>query len=557
MSQSSEALKFTPPHLHFSLAPEPSRLLRARERIRDYLTAHCTDQTAVNDVVLAIEEACTNAIRHSGSGEDIDVQLRFSGDELRVRIKDEGRGFDVESFDSHKLPDPLLDHGRGLYLISCLCDELHLRRDGGLEVRMAKRDALASAEAAAFDRALVVDQGHTAGERLRAMLDEIDEGFVALDWEYRFTHVNAAACRLFGHPSDELLGGAPLELWPELVGSELERAARQAMELGRSSIVEYETDDGEWLEARFYPTTVGLSVYFRNIDQRKHRELERDELLEALGVNQAMLERSQELAHLGSWELDLHSDRLTWSDEVYRIFGLQPQEFGATYDAFLEHVHPDDRAAVDVAYSGSLRENRDTYEIEHRVIRAHTGEIRFVHERCEHRRDATGKIVRSVGMVHDITEAKLAEAALRESESRYRSLADGLSVPVWISDAEGRTELVNRVYKEFFGVADEQVLGSDWETLLHPEDREAYLAEFRAAVRERRDFHAEIRARAADGQWRWIRVVRLAALLLHGQIPRHGWLQPRHHRAAPGHRGAARQRGPPAHGKPRRGRRPL
>ena len=313
-----------PPRLHFSLAPEPARLLRARERIRDYLTAHCADQAIVNDIVLAIEEACTNAIRHSGSDEghrDPAALLRRRA--AGAAVKDEGRGFDVESFDSHQLPDPLLDHGRGLYLISSLCDELRLHRDGGLEVRMVKRDALAQLEALAFDRALVVDRApRGAGERLRAMLDEIDEGFVALDWEYRYTHVNAAACRLLGHPSGELLGGAPLELWPELVGGELERAARQAMELGRSSIVEYETDDGEWLEARFYPTTVGLSVYFRNIDQRKHKELERDELFEALRANQAMLERSQELAHLGSWELDLQSGRLTWSDEVYRIFGL-------------------------------------------------------------------------------------------------------------------------------------------------------------------------------------------------------------------------------------------
>jgi len=99
---------------------------------------------------------------------------------------------------------------------------------------------------------------------------------------------------------------------------------------------------------------------------------------------------------------------------VYRIFGLQPQEFTATYEAFLERVHPDDRAAVDAAYSGSIRESRDAYEIEHRVIRKHTGEIRFVHERCQHFRDASGSIIRSVGMVHDITERKRAEEALRK-----------------------------------------------------------------------------------------------------------------------------------------------
>ena len=92
----------------------------------------------------------------------------------------------------------------------------------------------------------------------------------------------------------------------------------------------------------------------------------------------------------------------------------EPQEFAATYEAFLERVHPDDREAVDAAYSGSIRENRDAYEIEHRVIRKDTGEIRFVHERCQHFRDASGTIIRSVGMVHDITERKRAEEALRK-----------------------------------------------------------------------------------------------------------------------------------------------
>ena len=128
-----------------------------------------------------------------------------------------------------------------------------------------------------------------------------------------------------------------------------------------------------------------------------------------LRENEERLERSQEIAHLGSWELDLIQDRLTWSDEVYRIFGLEPQEFGATYEAFIEAVHPDDRAMVDEAYSGSLREGRDTYEVEHRVVKRSTGEIRFVHEKCDHFRDQSGRIVRSVGMVHDITERKQAE----------------------------------------------------------------------------------------------------------------------------------------------------
>jgi len=121
------------------------------------------------------------------------------------------------------------------------------------------------------------------------------------------------------------------------------------------------------------------------------------------------LKRTQQIAHLGSWELVVDEDRLTWSDEAYRIFGLEPQEFGSTYEAFLDRVHPEDRAAVDEAYTSSLRENRDTYEIEHRIVRKDTGEIRLVREKCDHFRDADGRIVRSVGMVHDISEQKVRE----------------------------------------------------------------------------------------------------------------------------------------------------
>lgn len=151
---------------------------------------------------------------------------------------------------------------------------------------------------------------------------------------------------------------------------------------------------------------------------------ERDILMHSLRESEERLKRSQEIAHLGSWELELANNSLSWSDEVYRIFGLQPQEFGATYEAFLEVVHPDDRAAVDAAYSGSLREGRDTYEIEHRVVRKATGEMRYVHERCQHFRDKAGRIIRSVGMVHDITERQKVDRE-REITVEFLYLVNG------------------------------------------------------------------------------------------------------------------------------------
>lgn len=142
----------------------------------------------------------------------------------------------------------------------------------------------------------------------------------------------------------------------------------------------------------------------------------------SLAESKSQLEKAEEIAHLGSWQLDLIDNRLLWSDEVYRIFGLEPGEFKATYEAFLETIHPDDRERVENAYSGSLRENKDIYEIEHRIVRRKSGEIRFVHEKCEHFRDHNGRIFKSVGMVLDITEQKKVELGLVENERRLREL---------------------------------------------------------------------------------------------------------------------------------------
>jgi PAS domain S-box-containing protein len=148
--------------------------------------------------------------------------------------------------------------------------------------------------------------------------------------------------------------------------------------------------------------------------------------------NQARLNRSQEIAHLGSWEIDVNDRALTWSSEVFRIFGFQPDEFEPTYGAFLEAIHPDDRQIVDDAFTSSVTEGREGYEIEHRIIRKNTGEIRYVREKCYHTKDNSGNIIRSLGMVHDITDSKFLENTqlflvkagwIDREEDFFRSLA--------------------------------------------------------------------------------------------------------------------------------------
>jgi len=138
------------------------------------------------------------------------------------------------------------------------------------------------------------------------------------------------------------------------------------------------------------------------------------------------------------------TNRLSWSDEVYRLFGLRPQEFAASYEAFLAGVHPDDRAAVDEAYRASLREGRDSYEIEHRIVRRDSGEVRFVREKCDHLRDASGRTVRSIGMVHDITERKEAEEILRQYQQHLEELVEARTAEMRLVNEALAAEIAER-----------------------------------------------------------------------------------------------------------------
>jgi PAS domain S-box-containing protein len=181
-------------------------------------------------------------------------------------------------------------------------------------------------------------------------------------------------------------------------------------------------DDLEYAKAFFVMLSHSLSQLGYSNLQLSRLISDSEKAEKKLAESKSHLEKAEEIAHLGSWQLDLIDNRLLWSDEVYRIFGLEPGEFKATYEAFLETIHPDDRERVENAYSGSLRENRDVYEIEHRIVRRKSGEIRFVREKCEHFRDQNGTIVKSLGMVHDITEQKKVELGLIENEKRLREL---------------------------------------------------------------------------------------------------------------------------------------
>lgn len=169
------------------------------------------------------------------------------------------------------------------------------------------------------------------------------------------------------------------------------------------------------------------------------------------------LNKAQTIAHIGNWEWELGSGALWWSDEIYRIFGLEPDRMiGVTYERFMDSVHPEDREKVRKAVDQALRVNGD-YRIVHRIIRP-GGEVRYVREEGYFEIDEAGAAVKMLGTVHDITEKKIKEEImgqqaqiLEASEKKYRALVENAMIGVYRSTLSGEVLYVNPALASMLG----------------------------------------------------------------------------------------------------------
>lgn len=346
---------------------------------------------------------------------------------------------------------------------------------------------------------------------LSTIIDALPVGVITADAQGRLTRINSATRELWGIPpqteSWEQYGNW-IGWWPqsgERIKAEewaLTRALRDG-EVIRNELVRNEKFDTH--EKRYY---LANAVPLRDREERITGGVvamlditDRLVIEQELRKSEASLKRAQEIAHLGSWELDLAANHLTWSDEIYRIFGFQPQDFNVTYEIFLDCVHPDDRTAVNDAYLRSVREGRDSYEIEHRVVRKNTGEIRYVHEKCLNVRDSQGKIVRSLGMVHDITERKQVEEKLRQSQEQFAAAFRSVRDALIISEVETGLILdVNETWLSHWGYSAEQSIGyrsTELDIFLDIGDRDRFLQIVRKEGRLA-DFEILLRTKSGD-----------------------------------------------------------
>lgn len=282
-------------------------------------------------------------------------------------------------------------------------------------------------------------------DRFKKMVEDSQDWFWEFDENANFTYASPRIKDLLGYEPEEILGLNAFDLMsPEeakRVRNHFDPIAKKYLPFTNLENVNLHKDGHEVViessgtpifdqEGRFR----GYRGIDRDITQRKTTE-------QALRDSQALLKETKKIAKLGSWHFDVVNNHLWWSDETHRIFGVEKENFTPSYASFLEAVHPEDRSKVDLAYKLSLKNCHAGYEIEHRIIKKDSGEIRYVHEKCKHEYNSQGEIIRSIGMVQDITDRKATELALLAATQAAESSKEAKSLFLAKVSHEIRTPL--------------------------------------------------------------------------------------------------------------------
>lgn len=303
------------------------------------------------------------------------------------------------------------------------------------------------------------------GDESRALLHTLIETLPDLVWLKDLQGVylvcNGRVQRLLGLPGTEIVGRTDRELFSREQADFCSRQDRLAIESGAPIVYEEQVtypDDGrqellEIIKAPMHDSggrLIGVLGIGRDITARKRDEIElrhfKDRLTEV-----------QRLSSSGNWEMDLTSDQLWWSDEVYRIFEVDPADFQPSYAAFEAAVHPADREAVGMAYRRSV-EQREPYDLVHRLLMP-DGRVKFVREHCDTVYGGDGRPLRSVGMIQDVTSQIEAQQALAMSEQRLQAILDNAPAVVYVKDLDGRYMMINKLYESLFHLDGRAVVG--------------------------------------------------------------------------------------------------
>jgi PAS domain S-box-containing protein len=235
-------------------------------------------------------------------------------------------------------------------------------------------------------------------------------------------------------------------------------------------------------------TVVGIDVTAQVLARQKAQKNE-EHLAQALSASQ-----------MGIWEWDIHTGDLYWSNELKEMFGMQP-DAEISYDLFLSKLVPKDRARMQSAVETAMLNGR-AYKIEHQVVWPDGSTHWLLGQGKTLLKD--GKPVRMLGTTINIDDRKEAEQKLRETERRFRTVADTAPVLIWIIDAGGSVEYVNRQWHEFTGAGMEASSGDAWINQIYETDRQHTVDNFKRHFLQKKPFEMQFRLRHHSNEYRWV-----------------------------------------------------
>ncbi len=273
--------------------------------------------------------------------------------------------------------------------------------------------------------------------------------------------------------------------------------------LGQSALVIWGVIDSPFFVSFPYLGIIAAMGYELSSDllraARLARQLQASE--SELRETHQRMDLATSAAELGIWVWDIVRDEIWISEKGQALFGFAPSE-KLDIDRFRNAIHPEDRDSLRQAVQNSLDTGME-YEAEHRVILP-TGEVRWLDERGCVEFSGEGTPARMRGVSRDVTRRKLAEEALRESEERFRIVADSAPVLIWMSGLDKLCTFFNRPWLEFTGRSLEQEMGNGWSEGVHPDDLPSCLKVYTEAFDARQPFVMQYRLRRHDGEYRWI-----------------------------------------------------
>jgi PAS domain S-box-containing protein len=332
------------------------------------------------------------------------------------------------------------------------------------------------------------------------ILEGIGEAFLALDRHWRILYFNRACEEFFGRPRDEVLGQVVWDVYPQTLGSEFERQYRRVMEVRAPA--EFQTESavrpGRWLEVRAFPTRQGLGAAFRDVSERYRTK---EDLRYQLDLTRTITTHTAEALFL----LDVEGRVTFVNPAAETMFGFSAAELGGrmlhelirpqssdgsspTQGGLPEHV---DDALASLGVQGGVFLRKDQTAIS--VSCSSTPLLR------------DQRVIGAALVVRDTTERNRRDAALRESEARFRHMADSAPALIWMTDAAGQITFANMHHDYMFGRPAATMHGTGWNQVVLQEDLDEFEAAFAAAFRDRVPFQMEIRVKDKDSRVRWLR----------------------------------------------------